>query len=307
MNPRTYDDYVLQILKTGNMTRAAAELGISQPALSYGLTRLEGELGFRIFDRQKVPIAVSPEGELYIDYIRRLRLLSEDLDRRLADLRGSGQNRVVVGGPIAYIEFLVADAVVRLLSRHDDYRVEMKAASLAELLGMAEKGEIDCFIATTGELPDHFERRLIKRERIYLFVPREFPVNQALVGLETEPGATGECFDYSLLKGNRFICMQEGQPLQVQLDRFAGEYGLDLDGSIRVNQVSTAVAMANRGMGMCFASEDSLRGGADISRLCVYSLPADISGRDIYVAYERGLYMTRACAAFIELLGEGVE
>ena len=305
MNPRTYDDYVLQILQSGNLTRAAAALGISQPALSLGLTKLETELGFRIFNRRTSPISVTPQGRLYIDYIRRLGVLTSDFERQLEEYRSHEGGRVRVGGPIAYIESLVTDAVIRLLAAHPGYRVELKTASLAELIEMAERGDVDCFIATTGALPEGLEKRLVKRERIYLCVPADDPVNRELTRFRTTPGEAGERFDYSILGGRRFIGLEAGQPLQVQLERFAGEYGIALDDAIRVNQVSTAVGFAARGQGLCLASEDSLRGEVDLSKLCCYSLPDSISGRDIYIACERDRYRTAACADFMDILSEG--
>ena len=44
MDRRVYDNYVLQIVEHGTLSKAAAFLGISQPALSSGLTALENEL-----------------------------------------------------------------------------------------------------------------------------------------------------------------------------------------------------------------------------------------------------------------------
>ena len=71
MDRRVYDNYVIQIVEHGNLSKAAAYLGISQPALSSGLTALENELGFKIFNRRKVPITFTPEGELYFDYLKK--------------------------------------------------------------------------------------------------------------------------------------------------------------------------------------------------------------------------------------------
>lgn len=293
MNARSYDDYVLQIIRQGSLTKAAAALGISQPALSSGLTNLESEMGFKVFNRRTTPVSLTPEGRLYVDYIHRLGTLSEDFARRLDDLRRDSGNTVIVGGPIAYMESLVTDAAIRLLEQNPLYSVELKTASLHELIDMAGKGEVNCFIATTDRLPDSMEYHFVKRERFYLCVPKGDPINARL--------ADGGAIDYGILDGGRFICLESAQPLQARLERFAGEYGIALDNRIRVNQVSTAVAFVAKGWGMCFASEDSLC-GVDMSNISLYALPESISDRGIYVAYDRELYRPEACEAFIRLL-----
>ena len=45
--------YVLSIAETGNLSAAAKELGVSQPALSKYLAELEDELGTELFLRYK--------------------------------------------------------------------------------------------------------------------------------------------------------------------------------------------------------------------------------------------------------------
>ncbi|MCR5137847.1 MAG: LysR family transcriptional regulator [Oscillospiraceae bacterium] len=299
MNPRNYDSYVFQIQKQGSMTKAAAALGISQPALSSGLTNLEKELGFQIFNRRTVPISLTPEGRLYMSYIDRLQVLEEDFERRLDSLKKEAGQSVTIGGAVAYIESLVAEAMTALLTEHPEYRVEIKVAPISELIEMAERGTLQCFISTSGELPEEFERVMVKREKLYLCIPASDILNRQLAEYQTSPGREGKRFDYSVLSGRRFILMEDGQPMQDQMNRFLKEYGLPDNSRIRVNQTSTAVNLAARGEGLCIASEDALKRGVDLSNLRIYSLPETISAREIYIAYLKGLYLPEACKKLI--------
>src|SRR4051812_35372893 len=65
--------YVLTIRKEESFTRAAARIGISQPALSMAIKRLEMQLGLLLFERQ-LPVRLTPAG-------RALLPLFEQLDR----------------------------------------------------------------------------------------------------------------------------------------------------------------------------------------------------------------------------------
>lgn len=302
MDRRVYDNYIIQIVKQGNLSKAAAHLGISQPALSSGLTALEKELGFKIFNRKRVPITFTPEGELYYDYIMKMQVLSDDFQQRLESLREESGGKAVIGGPVAYVESMVTDAVIQLRKDNPDYQVAIKCSPLSELIDMATKGEVNCFISTSEEMPKNFEKQLIKKEKVYLCIPSDNPVNEQLTEYKVQPGETGESFDFSVLDGEEFVFLEEGQPLREQMEKFFYEYGVTPENRIIVNQVSTAVNMAIKGEGICIASEYALEGNVNLNSVCIYPLPDTISGRNIYIAYNKELFMPDACKALIKHL-----
>lgn len=302
MDRRVYDNYVIQIVKHGNLSKAALHLGISQPALSSGLNSLESELGFKIFNRKRVPITFTPEGEIYYDYIMKLQVLSEDFQQRLGNYRDEVGCRAVVGGPVAYVESILTDAIIKLRAQNPNYNVSVKCSPLAELIDASSKGELNCFISTSDEIPDNFEKVLIRKEKMYLCIPNDNPLNEGMVDLKVIPGETGNLMDFSVLDGEEFIFLEEGQPLREQMEKFFYDSGIVADARIIVNQVSTAVNLAVKGAGICMASEFALAGKVDLSGVCIYSLPESISGRSIYVAYNKDLFMPSACKALIDII-----
>ena len=54
----------LDIAATGNMSRSAERLCVAQPALSRSLSRLEQELGVRLFERGSKGMRLTEEGVL---------------------------------------------------------------------------------------------------------------------------------------------------------------------------------------------------------------------------------------------------
>lgn len=302
MDRRVYDNYIIQIVKQGNLSKAAVHLGISQPALSSGLTALENELGFKIFNRKRVPITFTPEGELYYEYIQKMQILSEDFQQRLINYREETGGKAVIGGPVAYVESMVTEAVIQLRKDNPNYQVNIKCSPLAELIDMASKGDINCFISTSEEIPANFEKRLVKQEKVYLCIPKDNPVNQKVEEYQVVPGQGGSVFDFSILDGEEFIFLEEGQPLREQMEKFFYENGIVPENKITVNQVSTAVNMSIKGEGICFASEYALEGNLDLKNVCIYPLPDTFSGRNIYIAYNKDLFLPSACEVLINYL-----
>ncbi|MEU7474709.1 LysR family transcriptional regulator [Lentzea sp. NPDC042327] len=107
---------VRAIGQTGSLSEAAVVLGISQPAVSGKLKRLENALGQRLFDRGRATaVTPTPTGELLISRIAAVLPLMEGLVHDIESRIGPGSSRVRVGGACSPIlAHLPAIAAARL-------------------------------------------------------------------------------------------------------------------------------------------------------------------------------------------------
>ena len=302
MDRRIYNNYVLKVAEYGSLTKAAAVLGVTQPALSSGLNGLEKELGYTIFHRRTTPITFTPEGKLYYEYVQRLQTMEADLSLRVENLHKDLDRSVSIGAPAAYVATTVANAVSRLLQDNPECKAEIKSAPLNELISLAETGKVHCFISTTRQLPGNFETRLVRKEQLFMCVPKSFSVNALLKERWNTSPENGKQLDLSLLDEEPFIFLEDSQPLQIQAKQFFSIFRIRPKNSIVVDQVSSALIFAGKGHGICFASDESLNAYANPNAISVYPLPASLCGREIFVAYDRNLFMPKACQKLIDLL-----
>ena len=115
----------LAVARTGSFTRAAQQLGVSQPALSHALKELEGRLGLRLLNRTTRSVSTTEAGE------RLLRTIAPHFDgieaglAALTELRDkpAGTVRITVGDQPA--ESILLPAVAKLLPAYPDLNVEI--------------------------------------------------------------------------------------------------------------------------------------------------------------------------------------
>ena len=302
MDKNIYNNYILQVIEHGNFTKAATALGITQPAISSGITGLEQDLGIQIFNRKSKPVSLTPEGQIYFDYLIKQQALSQDFTHRIQSYRNTANNTLTIGGPIAYVNSLITDGVIWLRKQVPACDVRIKCAPMAELIDMATKGEVNCFVSTIDHLPAGFEKLLIHKERLYLCIPASDPINWTLEQYRVCPGQTGPAFDYSRLTDRTFVFLEQDQPLQAQITAFLNIYRIQPACQITVNQVSTAVNLTLKGEGICIASDSALENTLDLSGICIYALPEHISGRSIYIAYNKDLFMPQTCKMLLAYL-----
>lgn len=298
------NQFILVTYQSGALTKAAQVLGVSQPALSMRISKVEEKLGFAIFNRKVTPIELTKEGSLYLEYLKQQEILIRDYTRRLEELEDSENRQLAIGGPAVYMETIIADNIAKLHKRYPKCNVQIKNASLPELIHQANEGLIDCFISTSDDLPENFETVKVKKERLYLCIPADWEVNEQIKEYQILPGSGGECFDYHKLDGMDFISMEESQPLQKELRRFFKNYRIQPHNSVQVNQVTTGIKLASLGEGIFLACEDAISNCRNSEKIAVYPLPDDFSGRQIYVAYHKSHYLSKACQELIGFLQE---
>lgn len=90
--------YALTVYRQKSFSRAAKKLFISQPSLSAMIKKLEGELGFAIFDRKKSPVALTPQGEVYISYLEEAFENEKIMLGRVNAISQLSGNEITVGG-----------------------------------------------------------------------------------------------------------------------------------------------------------------------------------------------------------------
>ena len=67
-----------------SFTRAADELFVTQPAVTKHINELEKQLGVPLFVRRRNAVALTPQGELLLGYVRRLLALYAELNDAFA-------------------------------------------------------------------------------------------------------------------------------------------------------------------------------------------------------------------------------
>ena len=298
MNNELYESYVLETKKQKSITKAAAVLGISQPALSMGLTQFENELGFQIFNRKTTPIRVTEAGEVFCEYLIKKQALNIEYKIRIGDLIQHSEGHLVIGAPTAYIASVLIDAISVLYQLHPEYRIDIESASVPELVALADNSIINCFISTTSIRKVGFENIPVKQERTFLCVPASSDINKLLKESRNDNLL-------ELMVGYPFVFLKPDQPMQITLDQALSKRKIVFKHSFTVNQISSALYLAANGCGACLATEESLKVFSDLDKLKLYSLEHIIPDRTIYVSYHKDHYMPSSCKDLIKILKEG--
>lgn len=168
--------YFLRVAERQNFTRAAEDLGISQPALSRAIQKLEEELGQPMFERKSRSVVLTDAGKLLQSRARQVLTIIEDTQAEITDDGQSGRVRV---GAIPTIAPYFLPEVLRSFSReHPKATLIVQENTTDVLLKSCTQGEIDLAILALPVPAKYLEVEELFEEELLLVLPPEHPLVQ---------------------------------------------------------------------------------------------------------------------------------
>ena len=183
--------YFVALAEELHFGRAAERLGIAQPPLSRQIQRLEGELGFELFDRSRRRTELRPAGVVLLE---RARDVLERLDEAVREARrtSSGKRgRVVVGYPSSLAYTGLVGLLRAFRSEFPDVELSVRELPLAEQMEGLKNGELDVGFVR-GPVDDReLAYECMRREPLMLALPVDHPLaarpNLTLESVAEEP------------------------------------------------------------------------------------------------------------------------
>ena len=161
--------YFLKVAEQQNFTRASEELGITQPALSRSIAKLEVELRQPIFERQTRNVALTDAGRLLQPRAEQILALVDDT---LAELTDDGESGCVRVGAIPTIApFFLPTALRRFSDQCPLAKVVAFEETTDKLLHRCSQGEVDVALLAAPISTQYLESEPLFEEELLLVLP----------------------------------------------------------------------------------------------------------------------------------------
>ena len=144
-----------------SFTRAAQALGVTQPAVSAQIKRLQMLLGAELFDKSAPGVTLTAKGEVIVNYARRLLALNDQmLD---VTTRGGPVARLRIGLAVDYFEGPILRALARFRARIRICGCRSPPNIPSSLLRDLRRGDYDLVVAASDtEQPENPNRRWLE-------------------------------------------------------------------------------------------------------------------------------------------------
>lgn len=272
-------------------TRAAEVLNLTQPAVFTQVRQLEDRLGSVLIERLGKRLFLTEAGEVVLASARVVLDELEQLDTRLADLRGLSRGRLRIA-VVTTAKYDIPRRLGEFCRLHPGIDVAVTVGNREELLARFAANEDDLYIL--GTLPEGVEAvHHAYAENPLVIVS---PPDHRLAGLSTIPAAE--------LAAETFVMREKGSGTRIAAERFFAANGLTprVRMDLGANEAIKQAVMS--GLGLSVIS----RGSALLELQERVLVELDIVGlpllRHWHVAWPKGKRLAIAAEAFLkQLLG----
>ena len=175
---------LLKVYETGNYTRAAEQLALTQPAVSQHIKQIEKELGIVLFMRAGGKIKPTPEGELVIQYAERVTSLYKNLQQALIDLKHSVR-RLQVGITHTSESNLVTEVLAKFAALNDNVSITIQTDDINNLYAKLKTYKIDIAIVEGTVNDPSINSIMLDTDFLVCAVSNESPLSrQSIVTLD---------------------------------------------------------------------------------------------------------------------------
>ncbi|MEW9700626.1 LysR family transcriptional regulator [Paenibacillus sp. SI8] len=275
-------NYFLTVARLRHVTRASESLGITQPALSHSISKLEDELGVPLFERNGRNIIVSRYGKMFAESVERALHELDKGKQAVEECSNSDSGSV----SIAYLNILGAELVPKLISGfHQHYpkiRFDLVQGNHTFISNQMENGDCDLMISST-KLADTYEWIPMKTVPLYVVVPHTHRFAQrreiSLTELTSEP----------------YIEVKHNCGLKATLETCFNRIGFTPTTSYEAEDLMTVAGFVSAGLGISMLPKTN---GLMLEGLAWLPIKDEGSYCEVGLLQKRGRYLSPAVKRF---------
>lgn len=276
--------YFKMAAKYESMTKAAAELNISQPALSKTISRLEEYLGAPLFFRNGKQIRLNNFGRTFLERVNRIIYEVDESVRAIKDMNSLDSGVVAFSMTLPHI---LPTFLGEFLKNYPNVKIDQNQASSAEMKEMLDNAKLDLCISTTPIEGSNIMWEPLIEEKIYLSVPYGHRL------------ANRKSVKLSELKNERFIGLKKGYGFRDITDFHCNKAGFTPQTDIELEESSSIQILVELGFGVAFIPSLSILKDSAPKTTRV-KIEDDQCKRMIGIAWNPIQYQSKAAIAFRE-------
>lgn len=279
------------VARAGGISRAAAAVRISQPAISKQIAELEDALGVRLLERLPRGCRLTGAGTILANYAQRWLSLENDAARAIEEYRGLKRGRLAVGASMTIGGYLLPRAVADFHRRFPEIELHLEIANTEHIQQALVSGSIELGLTEGLIESDELKSTVFFQDELIAIAPAGHPL------LKKKKVTVRE------ICREPFILREEGSGTRAVLERALRGKGITLKPILSLTSPEAIKNLVTAGLGLAFISRLVVNLELKTGSLGIIPLADLTIRRPLHLQRIRGRGQSPALIKFLEVLG----
>lgn len=250
-NNLSYYNIFYTVAKNQNISKAAKELYISQPAISKAITKLEQNLNTTLFIRNSRGVKLTYEGELLFEECKIAFTAISNGESHIKKATELNMGNLKIGVSTTLCKHVLLPYLKRFMIKYPNIKIEIACAGTFEIIQMLELGSIDIgLVAKPNQLKKLEYFKLGNIQDSFVVSPNY------LKRLERENKFSSE---EELWNTATMMVLDKGNITRQYLDQYLSEHQLSYSNLLEVTSMDLLVEFAKIGIGISFVIKNFIK------------------------------------------------
>lgn len=279
------------VVKTSNMSAAAKELYISQPAVSMSIRQLEDRLGTPLLIRTTKGVRTTPEGAVLYEYIDQAMGLIKTAESKYMEMVNLKTGEIKIGASDTVIQNFLMPYLEQFNNENNNINIKVTNKTTYESLRLLKSGDVDiCFINLPIAEDDDLE-----------VIPCS-TVHDCLIGGTKYRHLAENGLNLKDIDQYPLLLLEDLSNSRRYIDNYTRENGVVLKPIIELGSSDLLLEFAKINLGLTFVIKEFTKNKIDGENIFEIPLTPPIPKRSIGIVKLKNVALSHAAQKFADLL-----
>ena len=281
------------VAKNRNITKAANELMISQPAVSKSIKTLEKQIGCVLFVRTKYGVNLTEEGNLLYNNLKVAIEIIENAEEKLQETLNLKQGTLSIGVSNTLTQKYLLHYIEKFHQLYPNIKIKILTNPTFQSITQVRNGIIDFIILNLPyTLPNDFKQIKLKK------------INDCFIANNNWKELKNKIIPLKDIQKYPLILIAKGSNTRTFLDDFCNKNNIILTPEMELASHSLVTSFTKIGLGIGYSTKEFLKAELKNKELFEIKTNPSIPSRSIGACYLNEKQLNKAAIAFLNILKE---
>ena len=262
------------VARAGNISRAAKELFISQPAISKSISKLEESLGMALFIRNSRGVSLTAEGQVLFQHVEAAFEALERGENELKQIQNLHIGQLKIGVSNTLCKYILLPYLKGFIAQYPHVRILIESQDTARTISMLEQQKLDI-----GLIAEPKNRRSLSFLPVMRIEDTFVCTRSYLENLRIREGADVDPFESGTI-----LLLDRSNMTRTHIDAYFAEHGIEPKQILEATTMDLLIEFAKTGLGIGCVIREFVR--EELKDGSLIELPLEIIGNTTAISYE---------------------